>query len=149
MSATSTGSGITTSASQEQPSTPGPSTIAASNSPAERPRTPTPGLSPTAATVHEADNGRTFMVHVGQELNVALPGGSSGGYHLPDSSSSALVRFSATGGYPSSRPVSATFHGVHTGRSQLTSQTDFTCLHSTGPHCLPPQRQWTVTVNIT
>jgi hypothetical protein len=61
------------------------------------------------------------------------------------SSSQILQRVSASGGYPSSQPARATFLARAPGPADLTSQTDFTCLHST-PACLPAQRIWTLHV---
>lgn len=83
---------------------------------------------------------------VGQSIDVSLPGGADGGYTRPATSSSDVVRrISASGGYPTDQPAQATFSGVRPGAADLTSETDYTCLHST-PRCLPPQRQWLVHV---
>ncbi|MCU1595769.1 MAG: hypothetical protein JWO12_3161 [Frankiales bacterium] len=85
-------------------------------------------------------------MRVGQKLEVTLPGGANGGYDQPASSSSDVVRrTSASGGYPSDHPAQASFLGVKPGTADLTSETDYTCLHS-NPPCLPPQRQWLVHV---
>jgi hypothetical protein len=76
---------------------------------------------------------------------VSLPGGSAGGYLPPVSNSQILHRVSASGGYPSTQPARARFQARAPGSADLTSQTDFTCLHST-PACLPAQRTWTLHV---
>jgi hypothetical protein len=61
------------------------------------------------------------------------------------SSSRILQRVSVGGGYPSSQPAQASFQARAPGSADLTSQTDFACLHST-PACLPAQRTWTLHV---
>jgi hypothetical protein len=76
---------------------------------------------------------------------VSLPGGSAGGYVPPVSSSRILQRVSVSGGYPSAEPARARFTATAAGTADLTSQTDFTCLHRT-PACLPAQRSWTLHV---
>jgi hypothetical protein len=61
------------------------------------------------------------------------------------SSSQVLRRVSVSGGYPSAEPARARFTATAAGTADLTSQTDFTCLHST-PACLSAQRSWTLHV---
>jgi hypothetical protein len=41
--------------------------------------------------------------------------------------------------------VQARFLATRAGTADLTSTTDFTCLHTT-PACMLPQREWTVHV---
>jgi hypothetical protein len=57
-------------------------------------------------------------------------------------------RDTAGGGYPSDQPARAHFTATRPGTADLTSTTDFTCLH-TQPRCLPPQHQWTVHLIVT
>jgi hypothetical protein len=83
-------------------------------------------------------------MRVGQSVQVELPGGQ-GGYDQPVSSSDAMHRDSSTGGYPSDQPSQSRFTADHAGSADLTSTTDYSCLH-TQPRCLPPQRQWVVHV---
>src|SRR4051794_11503573 len=95
--------------------------------------------------LHESDSGRTIHVHVGDVITVRLPGGS-GGYHRPRSSDHDVVhRRSASGGYPSEADARARFVARQTGKADLTSVTDYYCLHTT-PRCLPPQHDWVVHV---
>jgi hypothetical protein len=101
-----------------------------------------PGATPT---YREQSSGRTVRVPVGASVVVSLPGGSGGGYLPPVSSSPILHRLSVSGGYPSPNPAHALFKATRAGVADLTSQTDFTCLHST-PACLPAQRAWTLHV---
>jgi hypothetical protein len=104
------------------------------------------GSGTTVRHLHEDDSGRTIHVSVGDVVKVRLPGGSGGGYHRPRTSDRDVVRrTSATGGYPSDDDARASFRARHRGTADLTSYTDYRCLH-TEPRCLPPQRQWTVHV---
>lgn len=100
----------------------------------------------TVRHLHESDSGRTIHVSRGDVIKVRLPGGSMGGYHRPRTSDGEVVeRTSASGGYPSDDQARARFVARHRGTAELTSYTDYRCLH-TDPRCLPPQREWTVHV---
>ena len=104
------------------------------------------GSGTTVRHLHEDDSGRTIHVSRGDVVKVRLPGGSSGGYHRPRTSDrDVLRRTSASGGYPSDDDARARFVARHRGTADLTSYTDYTCLH-TQPRCLPPQREWIVHV---
>jgi hypothetical protein len=79
----------------------------------------------------------TIVLPAGHEVTVVLgpsgmvmpsgPAGRAGG---------AVVRVSASGGYPSSLPARAVFKAVRPGTARLTSWTDAKCLH------LPEARRW-------
>jgi len=100
----------------------------------------------TVRHLHEDDSGRTIHVSRGDVIRVRLPGGASGGYHRPRTSDRDVVRrTSASGGYPSDDAARARFVALRKGAADLTSYTDYRCLH-TDPRCLPPQRQWVVHV---
>ena len=100
----------------------------------------------TVRHMHEDDSGRTIHVSRGDVIRVRLPGGSAGGYHKPRTSDRDVVRrTSASGGYPSDDDARARFVARRKGSADLTSYTDYRCLH-TEPRCLPPQRQWVVHV---
>ena len=104
-----------------------------------------PASASTARHLHEDDSGRTIHVSVGDVIRVRLPGGS-GGYHRPRTTDRSVVRrVSASGGYPSATDARASFRARHHGTGDLTSYTDYQCLH-TQPRCLPPQREWIVHV---
>lgn len=95
-----------------------------------------------------ADSGKTIHVDRGAHIVVRLPGGASGGFHRPQSSSDDQVRRTAArGGYPSQHRAVAHFIAAGPGRATLTASDDYTCLHTT-PRCLPPQRQWVVHVKV-
>src|SRR3954469_25817138 len=99
----------------------------------------------TVRHLHEDDSSRTIHVSIGDIVKVRLPGGS-GGYHRPRTSDRDVVRrTSASGGYPSDDDARARFDARRKGSADLTSYTDYRCLH-TEPRCLPPQRQWVVHV---
>jgi hypothetical protein len=71
---------------------------------------------------------------------------TSGTWDPPVSSaSSVVVRRTSSGGYPSDRPVDATFEAVGNGTAEITAQSDAACFH-TEPRCLMPSRQWQVHV---
>jgi hypothetical protein len=105
-----------------------------------------PGASAsTVRHLHEDDSGRTIHVSRGDSIRVRLPGGS-GGYHQPRTSDRDIVRrTSASGGYPSDEDARASFRARRRGTADLTSYTDYSCLH-TEPRCLPAQREWIVHV---
>jgi hypothetical protein len=95
------------------------------------------------------DSGKTIHVSPGDHIVVRLPGGASGGFHRPRSSSPAKVRrTTAHGGYPSKHRAVARFVAVEPGMAELSATDDYTCLHATPP-CLPPQRQWRVHLEVT
>ncbi len=102
---------------------------------------------PPANPAHltESDSGQTVRIRVGEDVSVELPGGPSGGYHQPLSSSDIMKRTSASGGYPTDQPARASFVATRVGTAELTSYDDFACLHS-DPRCLPAQREWIVHV---
>ncbi|MFB9239165.1 cellulose binding domain-containing protein [Plantactinospora siamensis] len=103
---------------------------------------PTP---PTGAdvTVTQDDSQRTVTLTVGQTLGVSLPAE----YVRPTVSNSALQAVSASGGYPTGQPLTAVFRAAAVGTADLTSHTDYPCLH-TVPPCTVPIRLWTVHVSI-
>ena len=90
-------------------------------------------------TVSEADTGRAVTLSAGQLLRVQL---RSGTWDPPQSSLAAVVApRSSTGGYPSSRPVDASFAAVAAGRADVSAQSDADCFHAR-PRCLMAVRQW-------
>jgi hypothetical protein len=101
----------------------------------------------TGPRLHEDDNGRTVRVHVGERIRVRLPNDSFGGYRKPTAAGDELRRKVATGGYPTGDPARAVFVAKHRGRTDITSTTDYACLHSE-PACALPQRTWTVHVRV-
>lgn len=104
----------------------------------------TPSPTPTyvgSRTLTESDFQATVVLSVGQSVEVRLPAD----YDPPTSSRSAVARALSRGGYPTGQPVQATFRAEHAGRADLTSETDYGCLHTT-PRCELPQRIWIVHV---
>jgi len=89
----------------------------------------------------ESDSGATIKLKVGDLVKVSLPSE----YDPPTAQGNVLVRLSSTGGYPTGQHLDATFRAVNTGRTDITSSTDYACLH-TQPMCMIPQRLWTVHV---
>ena len=94
--------------------------------------------------VTQADNGKTFLLTVGQQITVVLAA-SSMAWDQPTAQGSALTSVSASGGYPGTTPARAVFRAVAPGTAQLTSVTDMQCLHAK-PRCSVPQEVWTVRV---
>jgi hypothetical protein len=99
-------------------------------------------------TLTEPDNGDTVILRLGKPVRVVL--GKRIGFmwdqpvatgHRP----LALLRTSASGGYPTRLPARATFVAVRVGRAFLFSLTDAPCLHAK-PRCMIAQRLWRVTI---
>jgi hypothetical protein len=91
--------------------------------------------------VTASDTGATIQLSVGESLSVSLPAD----YDPPAAAGAALTRTATAGGYPTGQPVDATFTAVHAGRVDVTSATDYPCLHAT-PRCAIAQRLWLVHV---
>ena len=92
-----------------------------------------------------ADSGTTIRLRSGQEVTVLLGPGGMMMWGRPAAVGSAVIRVSASGGYPSSLPARGVFRAVAPGTAHLTAATDAKCLHTT-PRCMIPQRLWQVTV---
>ncbi|GAA4722455.1 hypothetical protein GCM10023263_75520 [Phytohabitans rumicis] len=110
-----------------------------------------PSSGPTSATppsgvdvtVTQADNQRTVTLLVGQTLGVAL-----GPDFLPPTvSGPGLAQLSTSGGYPTGQPLAASYHAVAAGPVDITTRTDYACLH-TSPPCALPTTLWTLHVNV-
>jgi hypothetical protein len=107
-------------------------------------RTPTPTPTVTGArTLTEADAGTTIVLKVGESVEVSL----GAEYTPPSSDGPAVMRTSTSGGYPTGRPVRATFRAVQRGNADISSSTDYACLHVT-PSCALPQQLWSVHVTV-
>jgi hypothetical protein len=71
---------------------------------------------------------------------------NGGSYDPPISASPSILRLDdQRGGYPSPTDAIADFTALSHGSARITSQTDLPCLHAT-PRCLPPQREFIVSV---
>ena len=106
-----------------------------------------PSPTPTytgSRTLVESDSGATIQLKVGQLVKVSLPSE----YDTPNAQGDVLARVSSTGGYPTGKPLEATFRADKVGRTDITSTTDYACLH-TQPMCMIPQREWIVHVVVT
>jgi len=101
-----------------------------------------PSPTPTytgSRTLVESDSGATIKLKAGNLVKVSLPSE----YDTPTAQGTVLTRVSSTGGYPTGKPLEATFRAQSTGRTDITSSTDYACLH-TQPMCMIPQRLWIV-----
>jgi hypothetical protein len=87
--------------------------------------------------------GATVRLHAGDSVRVVLPAD----FVVPHGDRETVVRTAAAGGFPSGRQAEATFSAVRPGRAELTSMTDYPCLHSM-PRCALPQQIWRVRVVI-
>jgi hypothetical protein len=94
-------------------------------------------------TVTQADNQRTVTLLVGQTLGVAL----GPDFVTPMVSGPALARAATSGGYPTGQPLAASYRAVAAGSVDITSHTDYACLH-TSPPCALPITLWTLHVNV-
>jgi len=101
---------------------------------------PTPTYS-GSRTLVESDSGGTIKLKVGDVVKVSLPSE----YDPPNAQSDVLTRESSSGGYPTGQRVEATFRADKSGRTDMTSSTDYACLHTT-PMCGVAQRLWMVHV---
>ena len=120
----------------------------ATSSPASTatPMDSTPSPTPTrigTTTLTEEDSGSTVVLKVGESVRVTL----SSDYHQPEAQGSAVERRAASGGYPTSGPAIATFVAVARGSAELTSTTDYGCLHAT-PSCALPQQLWSARITV-
>jgi hypothetical protein len=110
--------------------------------PTSPPPTSPPAGSPDVA-VGDSDSQSTVTLVVGQTLGVSL-----GAEFLPPTATgAALARDSVSGGYPTGQPLAALFHAASPGSVDVTTHSDYPCLHATPP-CSVPIRLWTVHVNI-
>ncbi|MFC4534846.1 hypothetical protein [Sphaerisporangium dianthi] len=95
-------------------------------------------------TVNEADSGRTVSMRVGDTLVVDLPRN----YQPTRVSRPALTLRQLSGGFPTGRPLHATYDAAQPGTVDVVTMTDDPCLH-TVPACTIPQRQWILHVTVT
>jgi hypothetical protein len=93
--------------------------------------------------VTEADAGRTVTLLVGQTLGVSLPAN----YRPATTKGSGLSQVSSSGGFPTGQPFAALYRAVAPGSVDLSSQTDYACLHTTPP-CAVPIALWAVHLQV-
>lgn len=94
-------------------------------------------------TLTATDSQSSVTVHVGDTIVVEL--GSD--YRPATVNGTALVQRSSSGGYPSGQPLLATYQAVAAGSVDLSTMTDYACLHDVFP-CARPQMLWTVHVTV-
>ena len=101
---------------------------------------------PASRTVNAPTaSNQTVRLHVGDKLRVHLPTS----FRRPTSSQpNVLKRISSWGGYPTTDDAHATFQALAVGRSDVSSETDYACLHAT-PRCEIAQQVWVVHVIVT
>jgi hypothetical protein len=106
---------------------------------------PTSPPPPDAAdvTVGRADNQSTVTLLAGQTIGVSL----GAEFVTPVTRGDALTRVSSSGGYPTGQPLTALYRAAGPGSADLTSHSDYACLHSSPP-CAVPIASWTVHVNV-
>lgn len=107
--------------------------------------TPTSSAPPGGAdvTVTEADSQKTVTLVAGQTLGVSL----GAEFLTPAISGAALTAVSASGGYPTGQPLAALYRAAAPGSADITTRSDYACLHATPP-CSVPVRLWVVHVNV-
>jgi len=93
--------------------------------------------------VTDADAGRTVTLLVGQTLAVSLPAS----YRPATATGSGLSPLLSSGGFPTGQPFTALYRAVAPGSIDLSSQTDYACLHATPP-CALPIALWVVHVQV-
>lgn len=94
-------------------------------------------------TVTQADDQSTITLLVGQTLGVSL----RADFVPPSNSGPALEHLRTSGGYPTGQPLAALYRAVAPGTVDLTSRTDYACLHATPP-CALPTTLWVVHVKV-
>jgi hypothetical protein len=94
-------------------------------------------------TVTQADDQSTITLVVGQTLGVSL----GAEFLTPTLGGAALTQLSASGGYPTGQPLAALYRAVAPGSVDLTTHSDYACLHATPP-CSVPIRLWIVHINV-
>jgi hypothetical protein len=94
-------------------------------------------------TVDESSSQSTVTLVVGQTLGVSL----GAEYLPPTAGGAALTQLSASGGYPTGQPLAALYRAAAPGSTDVTTRSDYACLHTTPP-CAVPIRLWTVHVTV-
>lgn len=128
-----------------------PATVAtAGGATATQSTTTQPASAPTRTligveTVTVVDNLATVRLRPGRSLTVVLASNGAFSWHVPAAIGTAVRQVSASGGYPGNQPAQATFIAIQSGTATLQATDDTACLHAV-PACLPPQRQWQLTV---
>ena len=121
----------------------GPTPVLSCDNGASTPPTSPPPSGRPDVSVTEADSQTTVTLAVGQTLGVSL----GAEYLTPVVGGAALAPVSASGGYPSGQPVAALYRAVAPGAAEVTTHSDYACLHATPP-CSVPIRLWAVHVNV-
>jgi hypothetical protein len=109
---------------------------------ATMPTSPPPPGGPDV-TVTRADSQSTVTLLVGQTLGVSL----GAEFLTPAVGGSALTKVSTGGGYPTGQPLVALYRAAAPGSVDVTTHSDYACLHSSPP-CTVPIALWTVHVNV-
>jgi hypothetical protein len=94
------------------------------------------------------DSGATVPLHPGQRVTVTLAGRGTFSWHVPAATGAAVMRISASGGYPGKQPARAVFWAVGPGRATLSAVDDAACLHA-HPACRLSQQAWRAMVVVT
>lgn len=110
--------------------------------PAAEPTTPPPTVT-GSRTLNEQDSGTTVILRVGATVRVIL----HSDYQQPSGRGDAIERTQAGGGYPTGSPATATFTAVRMGSAEISTTTDYACLHAT-PSCALPQQLWSVQIRV-
>jgi cellulose binding protein with CBM2 domain len=105
------------------------------------PSSPPPGG--PDVTVDESSSQSAITLVVGQTLGVSL----GAEYLPPTAAGAALTKLSVSGGYPTGQALSALYSAASPGTTDVTTRSDYACLHATPP-CTVPIRLWTVHVTV-
>lgn len=99
----------------------------------------------STVTVTESDNETVVALLIGRTLGVRLPSSYQPLAVVPEN---VLVHRCVDGGYPTGRPLVASFAATASGQVTVSTITDAWCLHA-NPRCAMPQRLWTIRVVVT
>lgn len=119
------------------------------SAPPPEPPLPSASIPPGGQALTIASNGAYLVLHIGQHRRVRLvPADVPGSFDPLTASRPTVVTISnETGGYPGNGPLEATITGTADGTTQLTTQSDLGCFHSSPP-CAPPQSGWVLNVTV-
>jgi hypothetical protein len=95
-------------------------------------------------TLSEADNGTTITLTVPSSIRISL----GINFHPTTVSGTALQLVSTTGGFPTGQPLDELYRTGDVGSVDISTITDFDCLHTVPRTCALPQALWRVHVNV-
>lgn len=109
--------------------------------------TPRPAPTPARETLTSADSGATVTTRVGHRISVTLGDLPGVKWYRPAANGHLLRLTSATGGFPTSKPMRASYLALAPGTAEITATGDLACRRPPTP-CERPSPIWQVRVII-